>query len=239
MTLKNSRVVVLGGSSGIGLAVAEACLGEGAEVVIGSSSQTRVSEALERLGPSASGAVVDLGREEAIAGFFATAGAIDHLVFSAGEPLDLLTLDADVAAMRQFFEVRYWGAVLSARHARATIRPGGSIVLTSGTAAERPLGPGWAIASSICSAIQGLTRALAVELQPLRVNCVAPGVVQTPLWSAMNERDRAQMYAEQARRLPTGHVGQAAEVALSYTYFLKQTYVTGQVAYVDGGALLV
>jgi NAD(P)-dependent dehydrogenase (short-subunit alcohol dehydrogenase family) len=80
---------------------------------------------------------------------------------------------------------------------------------------------------------------LAVELKPLRVNCVAPGVVKTDLWAGMGEDARAAFYASEAARLPVGHPGDVEEIAQSYLYLTRQTYVTGQVLHVDGGGLLV
>ncbi len=239
MTLKEQRIVVLGATSGIGFAVARAAAEAGARVVVGSSSQTRVTAAVAALGAGAEGRSVDLSDESATRGFFEEVGEFDHLVYTAGEPLRLLGLDADLAEVRRFFELRYWGALAAARYGRKAIRAGGSLVFTSGTAGARPLGPGWAAASSICSAMEGLTRALAVELKPLRVNCVAPGVVKTDLWAGMGEAERDALYAAEAARLPVGHAGEVQEVAQGYLYLIGQTYVTGQVLYVDGGGLLV
>ena len=238
MTLNQQRIIVLGGTSGIGLAVAKAASEAGAQVVVGSSSQARVTSAVATLGAGAEGRAVDLLDEAATRAFFEDAGEFDHLVYTAGEPLKLLGLDADLADVRRFFELRYWGALAAAKHARKTIRTGGSLVFTSGTAGARPLGPGWAAASSICSAMEGLTRALAVELKPLRVNCVAPGVVKTDLWAGMGEAGRDSFYATEAARLPVGHVGEVQEIAEAYLYLIGQTYVTGQVLYADGGSLL-
>jgi NAD(P)-dependent dehydrogenase (short-subunit alcohol dehydrogenase family) len=239
MTLNGKRIVVLGGTSGIGLAVAQAAAGEGAAVVVASSSQARVDEALKALPGGAEGHVVDLLDERAIQAFFETVGEIDHLVFTAGESLKLgLLAQTDTAAARRFFDLRYWGAFSAAKHGAGRLRPGGSIVFTSGLAASKPH-PGWAVASSICSAMEGLTRALAVELAPLRVNIVSPGVVRTPLWAGMTEDDREALYQHQAQTLLVGHVGEAAEIAEAYLYLMRQTYGTGQVLVLDGGALLV
>jgi NAD(P)-dependent dehydrogenase (short-subunit alcohol dehydrogenase family) len=238
MILKNQRIVVLGGTSGIGLAVARAAAGEGAEVVVGSSSEARVGAALAVLGQGAAGRAVDLSDEAATRAFFGWTGPFDHLVYTAGEPLQMLGPDADLAVVRRFFELRYWGALAAAKHARASIRDRGSMVFTSGTASARPLGPGWAAASSICGAVEALTRALAVELKPMRVNCVAPGVVKTALWSGMSDADRDALYASEAARLPVGHAGEPEEIAEGYLYLMRQTYVTGQVLYADGGGLL-
>ncbi|THD57521.1 SDR family oxidoreductase [Phenylobacterium sp.] len=238
MTLNEQRIVVLGGTSGIGFAVAKAAAEQDARVVVGSSSQTRVTAAVAALGPGAEGRAVNLSDERATEAFFEAVGEFDHLVYTAGEPLDLLELDADLAKVRRFFELRYWGALTAAKYARKSIRDGGSMVFTSGTAGARPLGPGWAAASSICGAMEGLTRALAVELKPLRVNCVAPGVVMTDLWAGMGDAARDAFYASEAARLPVGHAGRAEEIAEGYLYLIGQTYVTGQVLHVDGGSLL-
>ena len=238
MTLNEQRIVVLGGTSGIGFAVAKAASEEGAQVVVGSSSPTRVAAAVAALGADAEGRAVNLSDEMATRAFFEEVGEFDHLVYTAGEPLQLLGLEADLAKVRRFFELRYWGALAAAKYGRKRIREGGSLVFTSGTAGARPLGPGWAAASSICSAMEGLTRALAVELKPLRVNCVAPGVVKTDLWAGMGETQRDAFYASEAARLPVGHAGEVEEIAESYLYLIRQTYVTGQVLYVDGGGLL-
>jgi NAD(P)-dependent dehydrogenase (short-subunit alcohol dehydrogenase family) len=183
--------------------------------------------------------VADLLDANGIDGLFDAIGALDHLVYTAGEALKLAPLKTmTMAEARGFFELRYWGALAAARAAQHKLRPGGSIVFTSGVAGARP-GPGWAVAASICSAMEGLTRALAVELAPLRVNIVSPGVVRSPLWSGMDEAAREALYASQAARLPVAHVGRPEEIAQTYVYLMRQTYGTGQTIVVDGGGLLV
>jgi NAD(P)-dependent dehydrogenase (short-subunit alcohol dehydrogenase family) len=239
MTLKDKRIIVLGGTSGIGLAVAKAAATDGAQVVVASSDAERVKRALTMLPAGAEGYVLDLSKAAAIEAFFDTAGPLDHLVYTAGEALKLSPLaDADIVSARHFFELRYWGAFMAARWGHRQIRTGGSIVFTSGVAAARP-GPGWSVAASICSAMEGLTRALAVELAPVRVNIVSPGVVKTPLWREMPDDARESLYASEARRLLVGHVADAHEVADGYLYLMRQSFVTGQTLAIDGGGLLV
>jgi NAD(P)-dependent dehydrogenase (short-subunit alcohol dehydrogenase family) len=238
MTLNGKRIVVLGGSSGIGLATAQAAAREGASVVIASSQQARVDEALATL-PGAEGHAVDLTDAAAVEAFFVKVGAFDHLMFTAGETLQLGPLaDTDMQAARRFFDLRYWGAFLAAKHGSGKIRAGGSIVFTSGLAGQRPHA-NWALGASICSAMEGLTRALAVELAPIRVNIVCPGVVKTPLWANMAEADRDALYRQMEEHLLVGHVGEPAEIAQAYLYLMRQTYGTGQVVVVDGGGSLV
>jgi NAD(P)-dependent dehydrogenase (short-subunit alcohol dehydrogenase family) len=239
MTLKGKRVVVLGGSSGIGLATAQAAAGDGAHVVIASSRKARIDEALAILPAGSEGHALDLADGHATQALFARLGAFDHLVFTAGETLKLGNLEStDVEAARRFFAVRYWGAYLAAKYGSGSIREGGSIVFTSGIAGKRPR-PGWALGASICAAMEGLTRALAVELAPIRVNIVSPGVVKTSLWANMSEADRGRLYRQTAEQLPVGHVGDATEIAEAYLYLMRQSYSTGQVLIVDGGAVLV
>jgi NAD(P)-dependent dehydrogenase (short-subunit alcohol dehydrogenase family) len=239
MTLKGKRIVVLGGSSGIGLATAQGAAREGAHLVIASRQRERIDAALTTLPAGTEGHALDFVDDHATQALFARVGAFDHLVFTAGETLQLGKLEStDVEAARRLFRLRYWGAYLAAKYGSASIRKGGSIVFTSGIAGKRPL-PGWALGASICAAMEGLTRALAVELAPIRVNVVSPGVVKTPLWSNMTEADRHALYQETAIRLPVGHVGEAAEIAEAYLYLMRQSYCTGQVLIADGGAVLV
>ena len=239
MTLSGKRIIVLGGSSGIGLAVAQAAARDGANVAIASSRKERIDAALATLPAGSEGHVADLADENAIRALFARLGAFDHLVYTAGETLQLgpiATTDLDTA--RRFFSLRYWGAYCAAKFASTGIRPGGSIVFTSGIAAQRPHA-GWSLGASICAAMEGLTRALAVELAPLRVNIVSPGIVQTPLWGNMPDSERDALYRQMADKLPVKHVGDAQEIAQAYLYLMGQSYSTGQVLVVDGGAVLV
>jgi len=119
-----------------------------------------------------------------------------------------------------------------------SLNPGGSISLTGGIAGARP-GKGWSVASSICGMMEGFTRAMAVELAPIRVNCVVPGVIRTGLWSSMSEVDREQLYTSVANSLLLQRVGEASDIAQTFCYLMKQTFGTGQCLTVDGGAVLV
>jgi NAD(P)-dependent dehydrogenase (short-subunit alcohol dehydrogenase family) len=243
ISLRDQRIVALGGTSGIGLAVAEAALGDGAFVIVASSNAQHVEQARARFSPREpehfTAEPLDVTREEAVAEFFARVGSFDHLVYTAGEDLPLGPLaNTDLQVARARFEVRYWGAVTAVKHALKSIRNDGSVVLTSGFSATRPRA-GWTSQASIQSAVEGLTRALAVELGPLRVNCVSPGLARTPRWNAMPAAVRQALYEREERRLPVGRVGEADELASAYVYFMKNTYATGNVLNVDGGGSLV
>jgi NAD(P)-dependent dehydrogenase (short-subunit alcohol dehydrogenase family) len=239
MNLNGKRVVVLGGTSGIGLAVAEAVAQAGAVPVVASSNPGRVEAALARLSAGAVGQAVNLLDEGAVRDFFARTGPFDHLVYTAGESLQLGSLASmSLAQARQFFELRYWGAMTAAKYGAPSIRPGGSIVFTSGIAGARPQS-GWALGASICSAMEGLTRALAVELAPIRVNIVSPGFVRTPLWSNIPAAERDAMYAAVGEKLPVGRVGETTDLAEAYLFLMRQDFATGQRFVLDGGGVLV
>jgi NAD(P)-dependent dehydrogenase (short-subunit alcohol dehydrogenase family) len=139
MTLHGKRIVVLGGSSGIGLATAQAAVREGATVVIASSRKARVDEALATLPTGTEGHVLDLADRDATQALFARLSSFDHLVFTAGDTLQLGSLaTSDVDAAHRFFTLRYWGAYCAAKYGNRSIRRGGSIVFTSGIAGQRP-----------------------------------------------------------------------------------------------------
>jgi NAD(P)-dependent dehydrogenase (short-subunit alcohol dehydrogenase family) len=235
----NKRVVIVGGSSGIGLAVAEKVALLGAEVVIVSSKAERVQEAIKSIGGEARGQAVDVSDEKAVASFFTSLGAFDHLVFTAGDSLQLHELaDTNLKQARHAFELRYWSALATVKYGSPQIRKGGSIVLTTGVAGRRPHS-GWVIAASVCGTIEALTRALAIELAPIRVNAVCPGVVRTNLWQNMSSVEREQLFESVGKRLPVGRVGEAHDIAQAYLFLMQEGFSTGQTVVVDGGTVLV
>ena len=238
MSLKNQRIVVLGGTSGIGYATASAAGHEGAAVTVVSSSAAKLEKALTGLPSNAAGEVANLSSETEISELFARIGQLDHLVYTAGEPLFLSELgDLQLADAKRFFDVRFWGAVLAAKHAAPRIRKGGSIIFTSGAAKDRPE-KGWTVPASITGAVVTLTRSLAVELAPIRVNAVAPGVVRSPLWDGIPETQREEMYADVGRKLLLGRVGEPEDMAEAYLFLMRERFITGEVIDVDGGASL-
>ena len=237
--LQDKRVVVVGGSSGIGLAVAQLAAAQGAKVVIVSSNEQRVQKAAESIGPEVHGHVVDVSDERAIATFFAKLGSFDHLVFTAGDSLQLQELaSTDLQQARRAFELRYWAALAAVKYGSPHIRKGGSIVLTTGIAGQRPR-KGWVLAASVCGTIEALTRALAIELAPIRVNAVSPGLVRTNLWQNMGAKEREERYESVGKSLPVGRVGEASDIAQAYLFLMQEGFATGQTVVVDGGAVLV
>jgi NAD(P)-dependent dehydrogenase (short-subunit alcohol dehydrogenase family) len=236
---ENKRVIIIGGSSGIGLAVAEEAAAQRANVVIVSSNAERVQEAVKSIGGNVRGEAVDVSDEKAVERFFTNIGAFDHLVFTAADSLQLRELaDTDLKQARCAFELRYWSALATVKYGSPRIRKGGSIVLTTGVAGQRPHS-GWVIAASVCGTIEALTRALAIELAPIRVNAVSPGVVRTNLWQNMSSSEREQLFESVGKLLPVGRVGEAHDIAQAYLFLMQEGFSTGQTVVVDGGTVLV
>jgi NAD(P)-dependent dehydrogenase (short-subunit alcohol dehydrogenase family) len=233
MMLAGKKVVVVGGSSGIGLATAELAKKEGADVIVASRNVERLDAVAERLNAIAIPA--DVTDDNSVADLFRIAGPVDHVVVTAAQlrtgPFKTVSMDDVRATM----EGKFWGAWRVARE--ADIRPGGSLTLVSGYLSIRPR-PNSAIISVANGALESLARALALELAPVRVNAVSPGIIDTPIRAAMPEAARREMLAKTAAVLPVGRVGLGEDIARQILAFMTNGFATGSIVYLDGGALV-
>ncbi|MBW5435686.1 SDR family oxidoreductase [Bradyrhizobium canariense] len=233
MTLAGKKVVVIGGSSGIGLATAELAKADGAEVIIASRSPAKLDPVAERLKVTAISA--DVTSDQSVADLFRRAGSVDHVVLTAAQLRTGPFKTVPMEDVRATMEGKFWGAWRVAREAE--IRPGGSLTLVTGFLSVRPR-PNSAIISAANGALESLARALALELAPVRVNAVSPGVIDTPIRAAMPEAVRKEMLAKTAAALPVGRVGMAEDIARQIASFMANGFATGSIVYVDGGALV-
>jgi NAD(P)-dependent dehydrogenase (short-subunit alcohol dehydrogenase family) len=239
VSLSEKRILVIGGGSGIGFAVAEAAAADGAQVTIASSNADKVATAAARIGNRTLGAKLDVTREDEVAAFFKSQ-SFDHIAFTAGDwggPRRGPLVELDLEKAKGLFEVRFWGAVKVAKHAARRMPAGGSVTLTDGMIAHRPQ-KGSAISTAMTGAVEHLTRALAVEFAPLRVNAVCPGLIHTGIWDRIPEDRREKELAEMTSKQLVPRVGQPGEVAEAYLYLMRGGYTTGQVLYVEGGRAL-
>ncbi|KIJ33363.1 hypothetical protein M422DRAFT_35503 [Sphaerobolus stellatus SS14] len=241
-TLANKIILIFGGSSGIGFGVAEASLkSDAATVIIVSSNEERVQGAVKKLkdGKFGSGEVkglsVDVKDEAALKKLLTDVGAVDHIVWSAGDGLPLGFPNMELDFMKSTFDVRFWGAVIVAQNAK--FRVGGSFILTTGTVIVKP-GKTWSMAAAIMGAVDSFTRGLALDLAPIRVNSVCPGFIKTELWKDFAPDQLEKLFADTAEKLPVKHVAGPDEVAEAYMFLMKCAYITGQKIQVDGGHTL-
>jgi NAD(P)-dependent dehydrogenase (short-subunit alcohol dehydrogenase family) len=240
-SLVGKKVVIVGGSSGIGLGVAAAALKSGASVVIVGRSSEKLRSAERTLGAehSVRSVVADMTKEADIGGMFDQLGAFDHLVATAGtlppgDPIDR----TDMELVRSFVDNKLLGAVMLAKHAVRALRPGGSMTFTSGINKDRPPVPGGSVVSAIAGSFSYFARALSLELAPTRVNVVSPGWVDTPMWNVVGDA-KAAMLAGMAERLPARRIATAADVARAYLYLMESEFTTGETLRIDGGQSLV
>jgi len=235
-TLNGAKVLVIGGASGVGFAVAAAAVEAGVEVVVGSSQAPRIEAAAKKLGRGARGLTVDVKDEASVAAFFDAAGTFDHLVFTAGDWGQMVgaTRGLDVEASKARMEVRFWGAVRAAKYAMRRIVDDGSITLTGGMLAHRPR-PGAPLTTASAHTTEGLAMGLARDLAPVRVNAVCLGLITSEYVQTMGEAAIKSFTAD----LPLPRPGTVEEAAEAYLYLMRATYVTGQIVRVDGGGSLV
>jgi len=234
---------VIGGSAGMGYAIAEAAIDEGAEVAIAARGRQRLEEAALRLeergGRSVRRQPLRVEDRDDVRRFLEESDPFDHLALPGSTVQPVGYTDLDEGTARASFDSKFWGPFWAAFDARPHMRPGGSIVLFSGVSARRPV-PGYVMGACINGALEAATRSLALELGDagLRINTISPGFIMTPLFAALHDpEDVAERVADAERRLPVGRVGTPEEAASVAMMFMTNGFVTGQVLVLDGGLL--
>ncbi|NJR49756.1 MAG: SDR family oxidoreductase [Leptolyngbyaceae cyanobacterium CSU_1_3] len=240
MSLENKTVVIIGASSGIGLALTHAIAREGAIVIMCSRSIDKLNHARETILGNVEVIAVDVTQESDVINLFAQIDSLDHLIITAAtnelENRERFTELSTDKAQRSFD--KFWGHFYAAREAAPKIALGGSITFFSGLSAFKPAKQGMAVLAAVNGAIATLGRSLALELAPIRVNVVAPGVVDTAVWDSLSEAEYNAMIVGMQQSLPARHVGTADDIAQSVLYLMTNPYTTGIVLTVDGGLLL-
>ncbi|MFI0965806.1 SDR family oxidoreductase [Streptomyces sp. NPDC021080] len=229
--------IIIGGGSGMGLALARTLLAQGTDVTIVGRSADRLAKArteLERPGHGRIGTITaDMGREEDVAELFARVEKVEHVVVTAADATGVYgpTADLATATARTLIETKLLGAWLVAKYAAGRVT--GSITYTSGINAYRPNGANTIMAAAN-GALASLAYGLAIELAPVRVNVVSPGWVDTPIWDQL-AMDKQAAFAELAERLPARRVGAPDDIAQAFSALMHNGFITGTVLHVDGG----
>ena len=235
MGLQNQKVIIMGGTSGMGLATAKAAAAADAAVVITGRDQNKLIKALAELPESVSGEAVNATVEKELRNFFGRTDSFDHLVLAVsgregGGPFESLGVDT----LRRAFDAKFWAQFMAAQMGLSKLRKGGSIVFITAVSARTPI-PGTAGLAAINGALEAMIPTLALELKPTRVNAVSPGMVRTPWWDSLPSEQREAVFAQTAQSLPVGRIGTPEDVAQVILLLLQNGFMTGTVIECDGG----
>jgi len=240
--LTGKKIIIVGGSSGIGFGVAAAALENGAEVVIVGRSADKLKAAEKRLGGAGrvTGLAADMASEADVTYLFDAVGDFDHLVATAGTPPPNYPIaGTDMDFVRGFVDGKLIGAVMLAKHAVRSLNKGGSMIFTSGINKDRPPVPGGSVVAAVAGSFTYFARALALELAPTRVNIVSPGWVDTEMWDEIVGAAKTGYFDQMGARIPAGRIATPADIAPAYLYLMQSEFMTGETIHIDGGQRLV
>lgn len=235
MSLKDQKIVIMGGTSGIGFATSKAALSAGAIVVITGRDPDKLKQATSKLPKTVEGALVDATSLDALNNFYKNLGKFDHLVLSlsgkvGGGPFKSLNIDQ----LKQAFEAKFFAYFMAIQTSLRTLRAGGSIVLVTASSARTSY-PGTSGLAAVNGALEAMIPTLALELKPIRVNAVSPGIIATPWWDTWPKEQRDAAFAQIAATTPVGRIGQAEDIAQAILFLLENSFMTGTVIECDGG----
>lgn len=239
MELEKKRIVVVGAGSGIGRSIALAASRAGAEVVLAGRRRVPLESTAQALSGPHEMYAVDAAEEEAVAAFFASVGRFDHLISTASQGAAGAVTGLAASAIERAFAAKLWAPIFLVKHGAPRIAPDGSFTFFSGIRAARP-NAGSSITSLVNGGLEAFARAMAVELGPVRVNVISPGIVDSgPFWERLGAEGRERLFSDYAQKSPARRVGRPEELAEAALFALGNPFLSGTVLAVDGGGLLM
>jgi NAD(P)-dependent dehydrogenase (short-subunit alcohol dehydrogenase family) len=235
MNARNPTAVVIGASSGIGLETVRTLRSSGFDIVAAARDATKLQRAVAEFAPGVTLHVLDATNRTQLDQLFARSGTIDHLVLtlSGGEGGGEFP-QLDLKALRRGFEAKFWPQIEAAQASLQVLRGGGGITFVTAITPQIAI-PGAAGLGAINGALDGVIRSLAKELAPIRVNAVAPGVIDTPWWDQYSGEQKRQVFEHFASAVPVKRIGRASEVARAVQFLVENGFVTGTIVNCDGG----
>jgi NAD(P)-dependent dehydrogenase (short-subunit alcohol dehydrogenase family) len=234
--LHGKKLLIVGGGSGIARQLACDATAGGAEVILAGRGKRALDDSAAKLDGAVSTVRLDLGEEDSIRALASGIGELDYVVSLAAAHANGPVVGLERDAVAAAFDAKVIGPILLTKHLAPRIREGGSIMLFSGVAAWRPA-PGLAVMATTNGAVDFLARALAVELAPIRVNALSPGIVDSGAWDAMGE-NRDRFFADTAAKNPARRIGRPADISSAALHALTNPFLTGTTLHVDGGGRL-
>lgn len=242
MELKGKKVVIIGGSTGIGLGVAKVAAAKGARIMIAGRTKSKLDKAASEIGGKVETGILDATKEVDVKAFFDKADTFDHLVTSIHDARPETLSDAfqpvakvSTQAARSWMETKFWGQFMCAKYGAPKLSERGSITMSAGIASKRYV-PVHGLIAPTNAAVGAFAWLFAQEIGPKRCNAVAAGLVYTPAYNFMPEADRKAFFDNYASRfLPVKHVASPEEMAQVYIYLMECDYHTGDVVCSDGG----
>ena len=238
MDLKGKRVIVIGGSSGIGRAVSQQASELGAEVILTGLSTGHAEQTAAEIGSNVVGKQLDINDESLVTAFFNSIEDIDHIFIAAGSTKLGAVTEGSLEENMRAFDTRILGSLRVVRAAVDKMNPHGSIIFTGGISTDRPISGAW-VSGLATSTAEQLARVLVRELPEIRFNAIAPGYTDTPMWDKILGENKEQVLSEVAESLPVRKIASPEEVASAVIFLMSNHSVTGEVIHIDGGGRLV
>lgn len=232
------KALIAGGTSGMGLAIAKLLSDNDYQTIILGRNPEKLNQAVSEIGKNTTGRSVDASDTEALKQLMADVAPLDHLVIalSGGKGIGIFK-DLDLDDLRKGFEGKFFPQLQTAQTALPYMNQNGSITfITSISSKSKAIGT--AGLGAINGALEMMIPTLAKELKPLRINAVAPGVVNTSWWNFLPLEKKQETFNEYSKKIPLGRIGEPEDVAKMVLAFIENDYITGQVIAVDGGLSL-